>query len=366
MISIVIPAKNRAGLIPETIESVQSQTFVDWELLVIDDGSTDDTASVVRQFAGNCSQRVRVLRHEVSRGAAAARNSGFAVAEGNYIALLDSDDRWFPEHLERLHAVATEKDAELVYSIAELFEDGTERSLGPFGPSFMELRNYPLSMFQRSYVVPSACMFKQSLLQRVGPWSTRHMYCEDYDWFLRATIAGCRFEHICAVTMRYRKSHNGATTEKLCATLEELAYTIANHAESGFLPRRVLDRCAIGRLIDAARSHRGSDPLLDPSASRRRGAELLIDAWRKRRGRIGCLIKGLQTWFQTLPATHRRRYEEVTPFIPTISGARCVSRRPPSKVDRSPASLLFDNHDVSASEAVLQDTGVHGDFREAA
>ncbi len=89
--SVVIPTYNRAALLREALDSVFAQEFTDFEVIVVDDGSTDDTASVVRDYG----VRIRYLRQE-NRGPGAARNLGIAQAAGRYVAFLDSDDLWFP------------------------------------------------------------------------------------------------------------------------------------------------------------------------------------------------------------------------------------------------------------------------------
>src|SRR5262245_49674035 len=95
LVSVVMPTYNRADTIQRAIKSVQAQTFADWELIVIDDGSTDDTAAFIDQS----DPRVKVIRQE-NRGFVGARNRGLSEGIGKYFAFLDSDDEWMPFHLE--------------------------------------------------------------------------------------------------------------------------------------------------------------------------------------------------------------------------------------------------------------------------
>ncbi|MGB5334031.1 MAG: glycosyltransferase family 2 protein [Woeseiaceae bacterium] len=97
-VSVVIPAYNRADSLADAITSVTGQLFEDLEIIVVDDGSTDDTRTVVEGLA---DARIRYVRHDINKGANAARNTGIGLAQGRYIAFQDSDDRWHPDKLQR-------------------------------------------------------------------------------------------------------------------------------------------------------------------------------------------------------------------------------------------------------------------------
>lgn len=99
IVSIITPAHNSERFLPETIGSVLAQTFSQWEMIIIDDVSTDSTPEIVRRFARD-DPRVRLLRLETKAGAGGARNAGMDAARGHYLAFLDSDDLWLPQKLE--------------------------------------------------------------------------------------------------------------------------------------------------------------------------------------------------------------------------------------------------------------------------
>jgi glycosyltransferase involved in cell wall biosynthesis len=95
-VSVIVPTHNRAGLLEQAIDSVLAQTFASFELIVVDDGSTDHTSALLSGYAG----RIRIKR-QINQGVSAARNLGMAAAAGEFIALLDSDDYWLPAKLAR-------------------------------------------------------------------------------------------------------------------------------------------------------------------------------------------------------------------------------------------------------------------------
>lgn len=96
--SVIVCTFNRAGLLPRALDSVLAQVESDWEVVIVDDGSTDDTVQTVQKYAES-DPRFRLLRHEQNRGTSVARNTGIAHADGLFVTFLDSDDAYDPEHL---------------------------------------------------------------------------------------------------------------------------------------------------------------------------------------------------------------------------------------------------------------------------
>src|SRR5262249_13181427 len=105
--SVVIPVYNRADTLSRVLRSVLAQTFQDFEIVVVDDGSKDDPKSVCDSFH---DPRIRYLRQE-NRGGGAARNAGIDAARGRFVAFLDSDDEFLPQHLERMHRLLSASDS---------------------------------------------------------------------------------------------------------------------------------------------------------------------------------------------------------------------------------------------------------------
>lgn len=114
LVSIVMPAYNTAQYIADSVASVQRQTYPNWELIIVDDGSTDDTCGMLRPFLSD--SRIRLLRNAVNSGAAVSRNRALREARGRWIAFLDSDDLWMPQKLERQIAFMEEHGYHFSYT----------------------------------------------------------------------------------------------------------------------------------------------------------------------------------------------------------------------------------------------------------
>lgn len=128
-LSIILPTYNRATFLPQAFEAICAQTFADWELVVVDDGSSDDTESVVRRLTVGIEQPVRYVRQN-NRGAYGARNSGLDLATGNFVAFYDSDDQWLPNHLQDcVAAMEAHPKVDWVFSACRRVEHGTGRIL---------------------------------------------------------------------------------------------------------------------------------------------------------------------------------------------------------------------------------------------
>lgn len=122
LVSVIMPAYNAEKYIASAIASVQAQTFLDWELLVLDDGSTDTTAALVSAVAAK-DTRIRLEINPENMGAARTRNRGLELCRGDYVALLDSDDIWHPKKLEQQLRLMTETGAALCYTSYALVDE---------------------------------------------------------------------------------------------------------------------------------------------------------------------------------------------------------------------------------------------------
>jgi glycosyltransferase involved in cell wall biosynthesis len=185
-ISVVLPTHNRSGLLPLTLRSVLRQHGVDFEVIVVDDGSTDDTAEVV---AGLGDPRIRLVRHDTPQGVAAARNRGIAEARGAWVAFLDDDDLWAPDKLARQLEAANGAHCAWVYTGAVNVDDRL-RILEGGPPPPPERVPELLKRYNPVPAGASNVMVRADALARVGPFDPRLRRTEDWDLWIRLARDG--------------------------------------------------------------------------------------------------------------------------------------------------------------------------------
>jgi len=183
LVSVIIPTYNRAEFLKIAIESVLNQTFKEFELLIIDDGSTDNTKDIVNSFN---DEKIRYIHYTENQGPSYARNIGIKNSQSNFIAFLDSDDSWKKEKLEIQYKTMMENPEYLLSHTEEIwYKDG--RILNPkkihkkqHGDVFRQsLRLCAISM--------STVMVRRKLFEIVGLFDEKLIVCEDYDMWLRVT-----------------------------------------------------------------------------------------------------------------------------------------------------------------------------------
>lgn len=182
-VSVILPTYNRAQLVQEATESVLSQTFGDFELIVVDDGSTDDTATVLSGLDNRL--RYVAIAHG---GASAARNAGLARARGPLIAFLDSDDLWQPHFLQQaIDSLAGADSAGFAYTdyciagaqgqISAPCLKAAEKINGRLFPAILE----------EDFICMGSLLFRRECLEQAGPFDPRVTPAEDWDMWLRIT-----------------------------------------------------------------------------------------------------------------------------------------------------------------------------------
>jgi glycosyltransferase involved in cell wall biosynthesis len=221
--SVVIPTHNRRRLLGQTLRSALKQTGVEFEVVVVDDGSCDGSADAVTSLADG---RVRLIRHPRPLGVAAARNAGAAVARGDWVALLDDDDLWAPEKLSRqLHAALAAQAGWAYAGVVEIDAEG--RLLGGGPPPSPEAL---LAGLRRRNLMPagsSNVVVRSEVFARTGGFDARLRHLADWDLWLRLAALGLP-ACVPAPLVAYRL-HQGQATLDTTGMLAEADLLRARH-----------------------------------------------------------------------------------------------------------------------------------------
>lgn len=210
-VSIVIPTYNQAGLLKLALDSVRAQTFTDWEAIIVNNFSDDDTAAVVDGYGEPRFHRIDFRNHGVI---AASRNKGIEAATGEWIAFLDSDDLWMAEKLEA--CVARADGLDLICHREATVRGGEVISVSPM--QVPSRATYRRLLFEGNCFSPTAVMVRREALDAIGGFNETPAYttCEDYDLWLRLAKSGVRVGFVDAVLSHYRlhESNSSASVER--------------------------------------------------------------------------------------------------------------------------------------------------------
>jgi glycosyltransferase involved in cell wall biosynthesis len=198
-ITVVVPVRDGAAYLGRALESVRRQTFADWELVAVDDGSVDTTPRLLYEWA-LVDHRVRALRHRVNAGVSAARNTALRAARGEWVAYLDSDDEFYPDHLARVWAERGRGDA-LVFE----YDIRDPRRPGGAGPPEYRFRAgpWPPRPSDAPMPVPLGVAHRRAVLDRVGLFDEALAREEDRDLWVRLARAGAAIAFVPAASGRY-------------------------------------------------------------------------------------------------------------------------------------------------------------------
>lgn len=213
LVTIITPAYNAEAFIKETIASVLAQSVSDWEMIVIDDGSSDNTKAIVTAYT-QVDERIRLVINERNMGVAQTRNQGLDLFRGEYVAFLDSDDYWEPQMLEKMVARAKETQADIVYCSYSLVDEDGKKVCNDF-------------------IVPQQTTFKESIVRSVITCSTvlitadlarknrfpTDMYHEDIAMWFRILRDGGTAYGVTDVLAAYRQRAGSRSGDKLISAV---------------------------------------------------------------------------------------------------------------------------------------------------
>jgi glycosyltransferase involved in cell wall biosynthesis len=293
-VSVIIPAYNRRELVARALSSVTRQTALPAEVIVVDDASEDGTAEAAERFGA------RVIRHGSNAGTAAARNTGLSRAATPWVALLDSDDEWLPNHLQTLWAL---RDGHVLVAGAAKIEGGARRRLSYHGPpdrDGLRLDSPAPLLFPGNVIPASGAMLRRDLALELGGFRPPDGV-EDLDLWVRMIERGSAFV-ASTVTVVYHV--HGTQTTKGVARMRRGHLVVAGRfAGRPWWSRGLIDRWlawaawndlrAALRLRSAREAARGAARIASRPHSwlairegwafrarlRRRGAELVRDDW---------------------------------------------------------------------------------------
>lgn len=237
LVSVIMPAYNAERYIAESIQSVLDQSYGNWELVVVDDGSTDKTAETVQRFAAGDS-RVKCISQRNS-GQGKARNTGIENSSGSLIAFLDSDDLWLPEKLERQVQFLIDTKVDVVYSDIIIFYD-VDTDLGPTEFPTVTGKSEGRKMFDllllENRIPVASVVLRREIFNVAGPFEESRTYqaCEDYDLWLKLAAQGALFYGMPAKLVKYRR-HSMAMTVKESKVLKPMLRVIRRHIDNGNL-----------------------------------------------------------------------------------------------------------------------------------
>jgi|688.fasta_scaffold96922_3 glycosyltransferase involved in cell wall biosynthesis len=201
LVSVIVPAYNRAATIGSTLDSITCQKGWPFEILVIDDGSSDDTAAIARRHA----PQARVIV-QANQRRSAARNNGAKLARGEFLYFFDSDDLMEPDAIARLAGCLTDHpNAAVAYGSALQFVDDPAAAV-PRLPACDKSGDLLGTHLERPFLIPVMAMVRREWYERVGGMTTLLDYCEDYHFFLKLSALGAEYRCIGgAPVVRYRE-----------------------------------------------------------------------------------------------------------------------------------------------------------------
>ena len=219
-ISVIMPTYNRARYIAEAIRSVQNQTLRDWELIVVDDGSTDDTESIVRGFIDS-DGRISYFKNEKNLGIAKTRNRGVTLAKADFVAMIDSDDIWAaPDKLARQLEVFLKNEKIGIVGTNACFMDEEGKSIG-------KSTNFPSDDFgirhvllYRNVLMQSGLLIKREAIQKAGGYDPQFSVFDDHDLWLKIGKE-YDFTILPSADLSYRVHKGGITMVKRFKTARE-------------------------------------------------------------------------------------------------------------------------------------------------
>ncbi len=247
IVSVVIPTYNRKDIISRAINSVLNQTYENYEIIIIDDGSTDGTIEYIKN---HFNSKIKCISQK-NKGASAARNRGISEANGKYIAFLDSDDEWVESKLKDQFAFL-DKNPEIALLCGRTYRsDNVKRVNSSLSKSIVG--NLFNTLFMHSFVSTPTVIAKKEVLDAVGGFDTSYKSAEDFDLWLKITKNyKCAFlPDLVAIVNRGK---DNLSTDKITLHLHALTI-LENHYDKNRIPRNVYKKAMSDTYIALGRNY---------------------------------------------------------------------------------------------------------------
>lgn len=231
LVSVIVPAYNYGQFIGQTLDSIQGQTYQNWECVVVDDDSTDNTPQVVARYAGG-DNRIKYL-HQINQRQAAARNNGLQHAHGKYVQFLDADDLIESYKLEwQVGYLEQHPEVDIVYSSVRYFSSDNvherlfsmEKVNSPWMPEVSGVgREVLLSLVRSNIMVINSPLIRRQAVDDVGLFDRRLPPVEDWDLLIRCALMGKRFQYDDAAgTLALVRSHSASMSRNKAQVLRAM------------------------------------------------------------------------------------------------------------------------------------------------
>lgn len=237
-VSVITPAYNAGKYIRETIESILNQTFSEFEFIIIDDCSTDNTWEIIREYEAKDS-RIRAIKNEYNLGIAGNRNKGLHLAQGEYIVWQDADDISLPTRVEKqLRFLEEHPKIGIVGGFLQFFDENGEHGFRKYDAEDADLRK---KIFRYSPVAQPAAMIRKKCLDEAGEYDLKYPPAEDLDMSFRIGKHH-EFANLQETVVKYREHPTSATFTRLKKIELSTLEIRRHHAKSGFYQMTFLDK----------------------------------------------------------------------------------------------------------------------------
>ncbi|MCK5311333.1 MAG: glycosyltransferase [Desulfobacteraceae bacterium] len=253
VVSVVIPTYNRKDIISRAIESVYNQIYKNYEIIIVDDGSTDGTVDYLKEHYNNKIHYV----FQKNRGASSARNKGISKAKGKYIAFLDSDDEWVDTKLETQVAFL-KKNPEIALLCGKTYRSDNIKKVNT--PLTEEITgNLFTTLYSHSFVSTPTVIVKKEILDQVGAFDLNYKSAEDFDLWLKIT-----HEYKCAflpdLVAVVNRGDDNLSTDKITLHIHALDI-LEKHYDKQLIPDRVYKKAISNSLIALGRNYLTSEQI---------------------------------------------------------------------------------------------------------